>query len=52
MSALKGLGVENEDDLCYVYSSEKQMKKLEEQLSPIDYDRFQEAKTKLFSKTG
>jgi hypothetical protein len=52
LSSLKGLGVENQEDLCYVYSSEKQIKKLEEQLSPIDYDRFQDAKAKLFSKNG
>jgi hypothetical protein len=52
LSTLKRLGVENQEDLCYVYSSEKQLKKLQEQLSPIDYDRFQEAKTKLFSKNS
>jgi myosin heavy subunit len=51
ISALKKLGVENTDDLKYVYSSQKQMKKLEEQLSPIDYDRFEEAKASLFAKS-
>jgi vacuolar-type H+-ATPase subunit I/STV1 len=52
ITALKKLGVENTDDLQYVYSSQKQMKKLEEQLSPIDYDRFEEAKASLFAKSS
>jgi hypothetical protein len=52
MYALKGLGVENQDDLSLCCSNDELSQNLKDQLSPVDYVRFQQAKTKLFSKTG
>jgi hypothetical protein len=52
MSVLKGLRVENQDDLSLCSSTDELLQNLKDQLSPVDYVRFHQAKTKLFSKTG
>ena len=50
MAALKKVGVKNEEDLKYVYTHPRQMKAIEGELSPINYERFEEAKNQLFSR--